>query len=338
MKVLAKGIDVSSWQGDIDWQKVKNSGIDYAILRCGFGSDIKSQDDTQFARNMAECERVGMPFGVYLYSYANTVEKAKSEAEHILRLIGNHKLQYPIYYDLEDSNTTGQCSKAKILEMSKAFVNILESKGYWVGIYANTYWNNNYLTDAWYDTKARWVAQYNDKCTYKGEYGMWQYSSKGKVNGIQGNVDMNYCYVDYPTLIKEAGKNGYTAVTPETKPTPKPSFKSIDEIAQEVLDAKWGNGAERKKKLTDAGYDYERVQARVNELIKTKSIKKGDTVVLNNEPLYANATTTKVTKKISGTYYIYDGKKIDGRYRITNSKARVGKTPIFLYVTGYIEI
>ena len=276
MKVLAKGIDVSSWQGDIDWQKVKSSGIDYAILRCGYGSDIKSQDDTQFARNMAECERVGMPFGVYLYSYANTVEKAKSEAQHILRLIGNHKLQYPIYYDLEDSGTTGRCSKELILEMAKAFVNVLESKGYWVGIYANTYWNNTYLTDSWYDTKARWVAQYHNKCTYKGEYGMWQYSSKGRVNGIKGNVDMNYCYVDYPTLIKEAGKNGYKADKPETKPTPKPSLKSIDTIAREVIDAKWGNGEDRKKRLTDAGYDYDKVQARVNELVR--NIKVGSTV------------------------------------------------------------
>lgn len=211
MKVLAKGIDVSAHQGVIDWQKVKNAGIDYAILRCGYGMDINSQDDTQFKRNMEECERVGIPFGVYLYSYANSVEKAKSEAQHVLRLIKGHKLQYPVYYDLEDSDTTGKCSKTLILEMAKAFVNTLESKGYWVGIYANTYWNNTYLTNKWYDTKARWVAQYNDECTYKGEYGMWQYSSKGKVDGINGNVDMNYCYVDYPAQIKTAGLNGYKA-------------------------------------------------------------------------------------------------------------------------------
>ena len=336
MKVLAKGIDVSVHQGEIDWKKVKDTGIDYAILRCGYGSDITSQDDSQFLRNMAECERVGMPFGVYLYSYANSVEKAKSEAQHVLRLIKGHKLQYPIYYDLEDSGTTGKCSKALILEMAKAFVNTLESKGYWVGIYANTYWNNTYLTDSWYDTKARWVAQYNSKCTYKGEYGMWQYSSKGKVDGISGNVDMNYCYFDYPTQIKIAGKNGYKAST--VKPDPQPTINDIDTVAQEVLDAKWGNGTERKSKLTKAGYNYDLVQARVNELIKLKSIKKGDAVVLTDEPLYANATTAKVTKHISGTYYIYDGKKIDGRYRITNSRARVGKAPVWLNVTGYVDI
>jgi GH25 family lysozyme M1 (1,4-beta-N-acetylmuramidase) len=335
MKVLTKGIDVSVHQGNIDWQKVKNAGIDYAILRCGYGSDIASQDDTQFARNMAECEKVGMPFGVYLYSYANSVEKAKSEAQHVLRLIGNHKLQYPIYYDLEDSKTTGKCSNALILEMAKAFVDTLEAKGYWVGIYANTYWNNTYLTDKWYDTKARWVAQYASKCTYNGDYGMWQYSSKGKVDGIQGNVDMNYCYVDYPTQVKLAGKNGYKATT--VKPAPQP-LKSIDEIAQEVLDNKWGVGTERKNKLKKAGYNYDLVQARVNELLKIKNIKKGDAIVLNKEPLYANATTAKVSSHVSGTYYIYDGVKVDGRYRITNSKARVGKAPAWLNVTGYVDI
>jgi GH25 family lysozyme M1 (1,4-beta-N-acetylmuramidase) len=337
MKVLTKGIDVSAHQGKIDWQKVKSAGIDYAILRCGFGSDIASQDDSQFARNMAECERVGMPFGVYLYSYANSVEKAKSEAQHVLRLIKGHKLQYPVYYDLEDSGTTGKCSKALILEMAKAFVNTLESKGYWVGIYANTYWNNAYLTDSWYDSKARWVAQYNSKCTYKGEYGMWQYSSKGKVNGIQGNVDMNYCYVDYPTLMKTEHKNGYVA-TSKPKEEAKPKLKSIDVIAREVLAGKWGNGTDRKTKLKKAGYDYNKVQARVNELLKIKNIKKGDAIVLKKEPLYANASTKKVSRYISGTYYIYDGVEINGRYRITNNRKRVGKKPAALNVTGYINV
>ena len=115
--------------------------------------------------------------------------------------------------------------------------------------------------------------------------------------------------------------------------------KTITQVAQEIIAGGiWGNGTERKNKLEKAGYNYDEVQAKVNELIKTKSIKKGDAVVLNNKPLYANATTKKVSKKISGTYYIYDGKKIDGRYRITNSKAKAGKTPIWLYVTGYIEV
>ena len=261
MNILAKGIDVSAWQKEIDWDKVKASGIQFAILRCGYGSDIKSQDDKYFERNITECERVGMPYGVYLYSYANSVEKAKSEAEHTLRLIEGHTLSYPVYYDLEDADTTGKCSKSLILEMAKAFVEVLEAKGYCVGIYANKYWNTTYLTDDWYNTKPRWIAQYHTECTYSGEYGIWQYSSSGKVDGINGNVDMNYAYVDYPKLLKKD-----TVVE-----TPK---KSNEKIANEVVAGLWGNGAERKKKLTAAGYDYSTVQAKVNEMLAPKPAVK----------------------------------------------------------------
>lgn len=216
MKKL-KGVDVSEWQGQIDWDAVKKDKIDFAILRCGYGMDSEEQDDIWFQRNALECERVGMPYGVYLYSYADTVEKAASEAAHVLRLIKGRKLEYPIYYDLEDANTTGKCSKDLILQMSKKFVGILEDAGYWVGIYANLYWNEAYLTDSWYDTKARWVAQYNSECQYNKDYGIWQYSSSGIVNGISGCVDMNISYFDYPVLIREAGKNGLTFAPIQTE-------------------------------------------------------------------------------------------------------------------------
>ncbi len=274
-----KGIDVSSWQGNIDWDKVKADGIQFAILRCGYGSDMTSQDDEYFARNAKECARVGMPFGVYIYSYANSLEKAKSEAAHTLRLLKGLKPEYPIYYDLEDAKTTGTCSQALILEMAKIFVNTLEKAGYWVGIYANKHWNTSYLTDKWYNSKARWIAQYHTKCTYKGEYGIWQYSSSGKVDGIKGDVDMNYAYVDYPTLIKNAGKNGFKAVS-TTKPTttPAPAKKSNEAIAEEVLDGKWGNGTERKEKLSAAGYSYTAIQKIVNQKSKTKALKTTDEI------------------------------------------------------------
>ena len=280
MKILAKGIDVSSWQGNIDWDKVKADGIQFAILRCGYGSDMTSQDDKYFARNVKECERVGMPFGLYIYSYADSLEKAKSEAAHTLRLLKGLKPQYPIYYDLEDAKTTGQCSKDLILEMAKIFVETLEKEGYWVGIYANKYWNTSYLTDKWYDSKARWIAQYHTECTYKGDYGIWQYSSSGKVNGIKGNVDMNYAYIDYPTLIKNSGKNGFVAVSaPKPITNPTPAKKTNEQIAEEVLDGLWGNGTERKNKLTAAGYDYNAIQTIVNSKAKKNNLKSTDEIV-----------------------------------------------------------
>lgn len=270
MNILAKGIDVSAWQKEIDWDKVKTSGIQFAILRCGYGSDIKSQDDKYFERNITECERIGMPYGVYLYSYADSVEKAKSEAEHTLRLIEGHPLSYPVYYDLEDADTTGKCSKSLILEMAKTFVAVLEAKGYCVGIYANKYWNTTYLTDDWYNTKPRWIAQYHTECTYSGEYGIWQYSSSGKVDGISGNVDMNYAYVDYPKLLKN-------------DTVEEVSKKSNEEVAKEVVAGLWGNGAERKTKLTEAGYNYSDVQAIVNKLVAKKSNEEVAKEVINGE-------------------------------------------------------
>ena len=110
-----KVIDVSHHNGTIDWESVKASGIDGAIIRCGFGSDIASQDDTQWERNADECTRLGIPFGVYLYSYATTDSMAKSEAEHVLRLIKGYKLSYPVYYDLEENGTeSGAAERARI--------------------------------------------------------------------------------------------------------------------------------------------------------------------------------------------------------------------------------
>ena len=207
-----KGIDVSYWQGkNIDWKKVKADGVKFAILRCGYS--LNGVDST-FERNVRECERVGIPWGAYYFSYAESTSEAEKELANCLKILKGKKPSYPIYYDLEDEATTGRQPNAKILAMSKIFVEGLEKAGYWAGIYANLNWFSNRLTDAWYDRKAKWVAQYNDKCTYKKAYGMWQYTSSGKVNGISGNVDMNYCYVDYPTKIK-----GGTTKPSETKPT-----------------------------------------------------------------------------------------------------------------------
>lgn len=265
---MKKGIDVSSHQGSINWDAVKASGVEFAILRCGYGNDLNYQDDAYFIQNAKACEKIGLPYGVYLYSYAITVNDAKSEASHVLRLLKGLKPAYPIYYDLEDALTTGKCSNDRILQIAKTFVDILETAGYWTGIYANKDWNVNRLTDKWYNSKARWVAQYNDECTYNGEYGMWQYSSTGKVNGVKGNVDMNYAYVDYPKMIKEAGKNGFKK---SSSTTSKPK-KSIETIAKEVIAGKWGNGDIRKSSLHKAGYNPDEVHKKVNQLLNMKSI------------------------------------------------------------------
>lgn len=196
--MATKGVDVSYWQKEIDWNKVKASGIKFAIIRCGYGN---GGVDSYFERNVKECERVGIPWGAYYFSYAESVEEAKKELDNCLKLLKGKNPSYPVYYDLEDEATTGSQSNSTILKMAKVFVDGIEKAGYWAGIYANTNWFNTRLTDSWYDRKAKWVAQYNDKNTYKKSYGIWQYSPSGKVNGIDGKTDLNYGYVDYPALI-----------------------------------------------------------------------------------------------------------------------------------------
>ena len=192
-EIFHKGIDVSYANGKIDWTKMKNN-IDFAIIRCGFGGDFRSQDDAQFFNNIKGCSENGIPFGVYLYSYATTEQKAESEAAHVLRLLDGIIPSMPVFYDLEESRISAT-GKTRILGIAKTFCNIVENAGYVCGIYANKNWFENYLTDSWYDSKVKWIAQYNDTVTYKGRYDIWQYSQTGKIDGFSGKFDLNYCYL-----------------------------------------------------------------------------------------------------------------------------------------------
>ena len=188
-----KGIDVSEHQGKIDWEKVKADGIDFAIIRCGYGSNITAQDDKWWEYNVSECERLQIPYGVYIYSYATSIEKASSEADHVLRLIKDHDLSYPVYFDMED-DTTQNLGSDLLGEIAKTFCDKISDAGYKVGIYANLNWWNNYLTSSVFNNPdwSKWVAQYNSYCDYEGKHDMWQCTSSGKVSGISGNVDLNF--------------------------------------------------------------------------------------------------------------------------------------------------
>ena len=203
------GIDVSYHQGTIDWAKVKNSGVSFAIIRCGYGSNFTSQDDTQFINNVRGAQANGIDIGVYLYSYAkNTTgsdSSATSEAQHVLRLLNEaglspSELAYPVYYDLEESSQAS-LGPAKIAQLATTFCNIISDAGYDVGIYANKNWWDNHLTDPVFSNSGwhKWVARYpgSNKATSSGVSGteIWQFSDCGNVNGINGNCDMNFDYV-----------------------------------------------------------------------------------------------------------------------------------------------
>ena len=202
-----KGIDVSEFQRKIDWDKVKNDGIEFAILRVGFGMDIKSQDDKYIERNIEECERLGIPYGVYLFSYANTADKAKSEAEHTLRLIKGHKLAMGVWYDIEDNNTSGSVSKGTLTNIIETYCKKIKNAGYNVGIYASLSWLNSKIDNSVQEKYPIWVAQYYKECQYKKDYLIWQYASDGKVDGISGKVDMNYYYGELNTSIDKDTSN-----------------------------------------------------------------------------------------------------------------------------------
>lgn len=196
------GIDVSHHQGEVNWEAVKAAGIDFAVIRCGYGDDLVSQDDRQWHRNVSECERLGIPYGVYLYSYATDASMAASEAAHTLRLLEGHNPDLPVFYDMEE-NRQLVLGASGLAELARTYCDTLVAAGYDVGVYASLNWWQYYLTDPVFENWYRWIAEWRSSCTYTGRYEMWQYTDCGTINGISGVVDMNYWYE--PIGVKEDG-------------------------------------------------------------------------------------------------------------------------------------
>ena len=219
------GIDVSKHNGTIDWAYVKKSGnVDFCIIRAGYGKSI-SQKDPKFERNYEGCKAQGIPCGAYWYSYAITPEEAEAEARVFLQAIAGKQFEFPVYFDIEEKSTLNTGSK-NVSAIVKAFCNVMEKAGYWCGVYASRSHVQMYFDS---ETKSRyslWLAEWGAKLNYSGgEVGMWQYSNKGTISGISGKVDMDICYVDYPTVIRAAGKNGYSKPTEASDAPTEPPVK-----------------------------------------------------------------------------------------------------------------
>ena len=260
-----KGVDVSQHNGSIDWVKLSKE-IDFAIIRLGWvGNKNNHTIDTKFETNYKNAKANGVKIGVYVYNYCASEDAAISGAKWTVENLKGKTLDLPVYFDMEDKSIVG-LGKSKLTAVTKAFNSVIESSGFWAGIYANRNWFDNYLEDGIEKRYTSWIAHYTsgtDK--YKGEFDIWQNSSTGKVNGISGNVDTNYMYRDLISEVK-----GKRTATTATKPVITVK-KSVTEIAKEVINGKWGNGDDRKNRITKAGYDYDKVQKKVNELLKISS-------------------------------------------------------------------
>lgn len=243
-----KGIDVSEYQGIIDWEKVK-SQIDFAILRVGWiGNHDNHTIDKKFERNYSECKRLNIPVGCYIYNYCVSAQNIDLSMKWILNNIGDKDFELPIFIDMEDASLEN-LGKDRLTKIALEFCQELKSYGFKAGVYANRNWFDNFLyKDKLYNKYILWIAHYTDAIEkYKGEYDLWQNSSKGKINGIRGNVDTNLCYYDFSKTVENVDKS-----------------KSIEELAIDCINGRYGNGEERKQKL---GSLYKEVQSKINSIL-----------------------------------------------------------------------
>lgn len=250
-----KVIDVSEWQGKIDWAKVKKAGVVGAIIRYADNDYV----DKRFDENMTNAKAAGLHVGCYIFSRSKTRAEAERDATRLYNASKKYNPDMPLYIDLEVAAISKYADT-----VAPAFLNKMKSLGGRGGVYANLNWWNNYLKNTAnnYSASPFWIAQYYTKMTYKdpGKMGMWQYSSSGKVDGISTRVDMNECYIAYwdtDTAVKPS-----EPVAPVQKPV-----ENLMAVAREVIAGDWGSGDKRKAALEKAGYNYDAVQKEVNRLL-----------------------------------------------------------------------
>lgn len=211
--IVCYGVDVSYYQGEITldkWNQVKQDGYDFAMIRAGYGR-LPSQKDKFFERNYASAKQAGMDVGVYHYSYATSVANIKTEAAVMLEWLKGKQFEYPVVLDIEEP-AQAKLSKKIISEMIDTYCSIMEENGYHVAIYSYAIFLRDKVDSSVLDKYDVWVAHTDAASAnslYKRSRTMWQYNHKGYVKGITGNVDLNVCYTDYPSIIKAEGKNGF---------------------------------------------------------------------------------------------------------------------------------
>lgn len=311
--ILAYGIDVSSWQGKIDWQKVKNDGKTFAILRIGTGKG----KDTYFEENYLNAKNAGINVGCYFYTYAVTVEEAEKDAETVLSWLDGKQLEYPVFYDMENSSQleNGITTDTRT-EMCLAFLDKMAENGWYAGTYANGNWFTNYLNkDRLGEEYELWLASWMNSGLpskdYSSQYGLWQYTDSGKVGGISTAVDLDVAYKDYPTIMKNGGYNGFDAV-----------FEDVDEewiiTSSNGVNVRKGAGTSFEKsgflpygerihitaKMTGNGYTWGKIGENkwcvldFAEKTKSEFTVAEEALALENNLITGIKAGTKVTEKM----------------------------------------
>ena len=276
-----KGVDISSLNGDVDIQKVKKAGYDFVMIRCGYGSDIEYQDDTQFENNVRKCEAAGVPWGAYLYSYALGTADAQSEVQHVLRLLKGKRPTLPVAIDIEDADgyhaRNGGWNFSTINAVTKTFIEGVRKAGYYPMLYTGFEELDNLISADVANSVDIWFAQWWKTCDYKGSnLGMWQYG--GETNYLDSNtipgvgvIDQDKCYRDYPSIIKNGGWNGW-----------KKSDKVLDTDGYRYKDRGLGVLAlkemliqAKRLKITTQGMDENGVFGDGTQIAVNQVLKKG---------------------------------------------------------------
>lgn len=313
-----KGLDISSYQNGINFDTIKNAGINFLILRAGFtgwGTGTNYNKDKCFENFYSKAKQRDINVGAYWYSCANTKEKGIAEARFMYEnCLKGKQFEYPIYIDVEDTHHQVN-NKRGVTDAIIGFCEYLENLGYYVGIYASDisgFQDKMYLNEL--NVYDKWVARYGSEPKYVKQYGMWQSTSSGRINGYNGNLDCDIAYKDYSSIIKNIGLNGFSKSSTNNTQNINPLDNySDEELATKVINGEFGNGNERKQKL---GNRYQNVQNIVNNRLSNKSneiiytVKSGDT--LSSIAKKYNTTYQKIANdnNISNPNLIYPNQKL----------------------------
>lgn len=308
------GIDISTWQRNMDLAQAKKEGAEFAIIRGMYGN----AKDVHFESLYAKAKAQGLGVGAYQWGRACNIAQAREEAQLFVdNCLKGKQFEYPIYYDVED-NILIRLSLQELTDLIIAWCEVIERNGYFAGIYMNqscfdTEVKGQELASKYTQWRALWTTKAN-----KPTAQMWQFG--GETNLVRTNIvagqvcDQDYAYEDFPAIMIEAGLNGFSKVTDVL--VPEIPEKTIEELAREVIDGKWFNGEDRKNALSNAGYDYEKVRTRVNEILNSKNsytyytINSGDTLSVIAQKYSTTIAQLMSWNNIVNANLIFAGKTI----------------------------